>query len=1012
MSDFPYAARIAAALPAAADPQAAARGRERWAESAGRLAGGTPEQVAQAQAMRAALDDAAVSAVFAALFGGSPFLSGIIQRRPDDFLRLVAEGPEALLDTVRAELDGPARRLTDSAPLMATLRLAKRRVALLTALADIAGDWPLARITGVLSDFAARALSVSTAHLLAQAAGRGLIELPDPANPEAGSGYVVIAMGKMGAGELNYSSDIDLMVFYDQEVIAYRGPKTPKEFYVRLTRDLVRLMEERTADGYVFRTDLRLRPDPGSTAVAMSMEAAELYYEGFGQNWERAAMIKARAVAGDLAAGRAFLKRLRPFVWRKSLDFNAIQDIHSIKRQINAVKACGVVTVAGHNIKLGRGGIREVEFFAQTQQLIWGGREPRLQVPQTLGAIAALAERGLVDPPTAQSLDRCYHLLRRVEHRLQMIDDAQTQTLPKEPERLTHLARFLGYPDASAFAAELRDILCTVEAHYADLFEDAPSLSEDGNLVFTGSEDDPDTLATLAGLGFSNPASVAAVIRGWHHGRYRCLRSTKAREKLTELTPVLLRALGATSNPDGAFNRFDEFLKKLPAGVQIFALFAADPGLLGLLARIMGDAPRLADQLGRNPALVDCLIDPDLLAAPDTSVAALSGELALHLAQTSHFEEVLDRCRRWANDRRFQVGVLVLLARIDAETAGRALSALADAVLGALMPYVVEDLARSHGKVPGSEVAVLAMGKMGGLEMTATSDLDLIILYRADPECPGSDGRRPLSPGDWHIRLTQRFINAITALTAEGRLYEVDMRLRPSGNKGPLAVSLDAFERYNQADAWTWEHMALTRARVCLGPAGLAEAARQATARTLTRQRDPGRLVAEVAEMRARMAREHKGDDPWEVKHRRGGLIDIEFIAQYLQLRHAHAHPRVLAPNTLGALRKLADAGLLEAATAGRLIEAHRLWLAVQSVLRHCVEGRFEPGRASPGLVRTIVDSVALVQPEDPPADLDDLARRMDTAADAAYLIFQELIETPASQVSAPADPRTAGAGP
>ncbi|MEK7819610.1 MAG: bifunctional [glutamine synthetase] adenylyltransferase/[glutamine synthetase]-adenylyl-L-tyrosine phosphorylase, partial [Pseudomonadota bacterium] len=605
-----------------------------------------------------------------------------------------------------------------------------------------------------------------------------------------------------------------------------------------------------TADGYVFRTDLRLRPDPGATPLALSTLAAETYYESLGQNWERAAMIKARAVAGDAEAGAAFLARLRPFVWRKHLDFAAIQDIHSIKRQINARRGGATIAVAGHNIKLGRGGIREIEFFVQTQQLIRGGREPRLRTSATLEGLEQLAALGLIETEAAAELKAAYEFLRRVEHRLQMTADEQTQTLPEGEDGLRALALFLGFADAAAFAAELVGHLRAVETRYARLFEDQPTLAAGdgvaGNLVFTGVEADPETLKTLAGLGFRHTEMVHAAVRGWHHGRYRAMRSTRAREMLTELMPALLGALARTPDPDAAFLRFDAFLARLPSGIQIFSLLQSNPHLLALLAEIMGGAPRLAEHLSQRPAVIDAMVAPGFLDTPPDA-AELAAELERHLAPIRHIEEALDVSRRWAHDRQFQIGAQLLRGLIAPAPAAAVLSDIAQVAINALFPRIEADFALQHGRFGGETLAVVAMGKLGGREMTPSSDLDLIFIYEVPAGMDASDGAKPLPPSQYFARLSQRLINSLTALTAEGRLYEVDMRLRPSGNKGPLAVALDGFVRYQEEEAWTWEHMALARARAVAGPAGLRDRVTQAIRRVLARPRDPARLFKDAA---------------------------------------------------------------------------------------------------------------------------------------------------------------------
>lgn len=975
-------------LPKVGNADRAQRGFERWRELAERQ-----DDPAIATFMRDLETDPASRSLLAAVFGNSPYLSHSLLREVPFLQRLLSDGADttfaALLDCIIVEGDA----LPDMAGVMRCLRLGKRRAALLIALADITGVWSLAQVTGALSAFADAALGVATRHLLRLAAARGDIPLVHSDDPERDSGLVIIGMGKLGAGELNYSSDIDLVVLYDEDRIQYTGRKSVKECLVKLTLDLVKIMEERTVDGYVFRTDLRLRPDPGATPPAISMAAAEIYYEGFGQNWERAAFIKARQVAGDRQAGAAFFKFLRPFIWRKHLDFAAIQDIHSIKRQINAHRGHHAIAVAGHNIKLGRGGIREIEFFAQTQQLIWGGRQPEMRGAATCDSLKALAAAGHIGETVADQLIDAYEYLRRLEHRLQMIDDKQTQVLPLDPAQLAELAAFMGYDEPEAFAAELRRKLETVERHYARLFEDAPSLSGTGNLVFTGGENDPETLRTIADMGFLNAGAVCSQIRGWHHGRVRATRSTRAREMLTELTPALLTALATTADPDAAFVKFDEFLSRLPAGVPLFSLFYSNPGLLDLVAEVMGDAPRLAGHLSRNPALLDSVLSQDFFD-PLPPAGDLGADLDRMLADARDYQEVLDGCRRWTNDRKFQIGIQTLRGRLPPEAAAAALSDVADTVIGRLHPRVEEEFARAHGRIPGAGVAIIAMGKMGGREMTATSDLDLIIIYDVPPGVEQSDGAKPLLPGVYFARLTQRLLNAITAKTGEGALYEVDMRLRPSGHAGPIASSLEAFERYHDEMAWTWEHMALTRARVVGGPAALAERVAQVIRRTLCRPRDPDRLLRDVAEMRARMAKEHRADSLWEVKHVRGGLVDIEFLAQWLMLRHAHDHPGILATNTGAMLDGLGRHGLLPAGDAKLLRLALNLWSAVQTMLRLTVEGRFAEDTAPDGLKQKLATAAGL-------PDFPALRQRMAAYAAEVQSLFTTMIDEPAERLAA-----------
>ena len=964
-----------------ADSALADVARTRWRERATDL----DDEVLKSAAL-ALVEDPDAGPLLTTVFGSSPFLTECLLAEIPFSLRLAEKGPEVGLAEALAEI-APLGAEEDQTTLMAALRRARRKAALAIALADIAGLWPVEKVTRALSDLAEAALQATVDHLLRRLRATGKVPLPEGEPPSAGAGLFVLAMGKLGSRELNYSSDIDLMVFYDETTPGFAEVDDLQQRFVRLVRDMVKILSERTAEGYVFRVDLRLRPDPGATPVAISVGAAEVYYESLGQNWERAAMIKGRPVAGDIAAGRRFMAHLKPFVWRKHLDFAAIRDIHSIKRQIHAAKGGADIAVAGHNVKLGRGGIREIEFFAQTQQLIWGGRDPSLRLRPTIEAMNALVASGHVTRDAADDLADAYRTLRTVEHRLQMIADEQTQTLPEDAAGLERLAAFLGYPDADAFGAAITKVLKRVERRYARLFEEAPSLSGPGNLVFTGTEDDPGTIETLTRLGYRDASMVCATVRGWHHGRYRATRSERARQILTELMPALLEALARTSDADGAFLRFDAFLKALPAGVQVFSLLHQNPRLLALLSEVMGSAPHLAEALGNRPTRLEAVLTPGAMAPPP-GVDALKAELDHALEDADGYEAVLDLTRRWAEDRKFALGLRVLSGDSDADQLATAITDIAEAVVDRLAERTGRLLIDAHGRVPDAGMAVLALGKLGSREMNIGSDLDMIFVYDA-PVDLDSDGVKPLQAGLYFGRWSQRLIAGLTVRTAEGSLYEVDMRLRPSGNKGPIASNLDGFVRYQMTEAWTWEHMALTRARPIAGPKTLMDTAAAAVRKILTSPRDPRKLLADVADMRQRMAKEHPETSPWKVKHRPGGMVDIEFIAQYLQLLHAPRTPDVLAANTTDALGRLAEAGAIDRADADRLIEAMALWRRLQGFLRVTTGGDFDPKTASEGVRNALVKAGGA-------PDLDALTAKVDATAGWVRDFYRRLIDEPA----------------
>jgi len=989
MSEFDLLA-VLGPLPAAHDPEAAARAAARLLDAAR-----SEDDPSVAAGVAALLERDAGNRLIAAIGGNSPFLAQCLAREPAFLIELATTPPDRLLDHIFADLPPPQAEET---AIMAALRLAKRRTALLTGIADMGGLWPLHKVTGALSRLAETATQLAVRHMLLRLAAAGDIRLRDRGDPARGSGLCVFGMGKLGAAELNYSSDIDLIVLYDQEVVRYTGRKDPQDAFVRLVRGMVRILQERTADGYVFRTDLRLRPDPTVMPVAISMEAAENYYESLGQNWERAALIKARCIAGDMAAGQSFLERIAPFIWRKNLDFAAIDDIHSIKRQIHAARGHAEVTVPGHNIKVGRGGIREIEFFAQTQQLILGGRIRSLRAPATCAALLTLVREGRPARRVAGELIAAYEFLRKLEHRLQMIEDEQTQTLPVDRARLRHVATFMGYDDVAAFETDLRGVLERVQGHYARLFETAPELgSGGGSLVFTGTEDDPETLNTLRAMGYEDVSMVAGRVRGWHHGRIRATRSARARELLTALMPHLLRALAHTASPDDAFRRFDEFLEKLPTGVQLFSLFYNNPNLLEVVAEIMGSAPLLAERLSRNAGLFDAVITNDIMQPlPDRK--ALAADLKAYLKTARDYQDVLDFTRRFANDRRFMAGVQALRRAIDIRGQGVALSDIADAVLGNLLDAVGAEFSKAHGKVKGGGMAILGLGKLGAREMTFGSDLDLIFVYDNPAGAEQSGGKSPLPVSVYFARLSQRIINALTAMTGEGVLYEVDMRLRPSGNKGPVAVHLDGMAEYQRKEAWTWEHMALTRARVLAGPKPLARRIETLLREVLTAPRDPVKLLVDVVEMHNRLTREHGDTGLWNIKHAKGGLVDAEFITQYHLLLNAAAHPAILTGNTVDAFRNLGKAGVLAPPLAARLAEDAQFMSTLQGLLRLCYDTRRGQTDFPPGLRRLLAKAGGV----DDFADLEDKLGAVQKRVAKSYHTLVEAVAAPHLGASPP----------
>jgi glutamate-ammonia-ligase adenylyltransferase len=943
------------------------------------------DKAAAARAHEGLGGDPVVEAAWAALapvFGASPYLTSLCRRDPPRLARLLRADPdarlEALLVEARAFADEP-----DHAAALKGLRHAKAELHLLTALSDLGGLWDLDKVTGALTRFADASLHAAFALAARQEAERG--RLRPPADPSAGPvpGLFCLALGKHGAFELNYSSDIDISFFYEPEAMPVADGIEPQTLALKITQAVAAILQDRTPDGYVFRVDLRLRPDPSSTPAAVPVEAALDYYESVGQNWERAAMIKARAAGGDLARGRAFIAELQPFIWRKTLDFAAIADIHSIKRQIHVHKVDERLAAKGANLKLGHGGIREIEFYVQTQQLIVGGRDPSLRGSRTLEALDALAAAGHVSRKAADELTSAYKDLRALEHRAQMIADDQTHILPEADDQRARIAALWGYASLARFDAAVGRILKRVNGRYGELFaEDEPLSSRFGSLVFTGVEDDPETLATLARMGFSKPSQVSATIRAWHHGRIPATRTARGRELFTRLAPRFLEAAEATGAADAAFNRFADFFAGLTSGVQIQSLFLAQPKLFELVVEVLALAPQLAATLARRPAALDALLDASFFAPLDAEEAAEA--VAAALAQADGFEEAMDAARRLHREQAFRVGVQVMSGSADAEEAGAAFAALADAYIRALAPAALAEAERLGGAFPG-EAAVLALGKAGSREMTARSDLDLMTLYEAAGPDAMSE-KKGWGAETFYARFTQRLVAALSAPTAEGELYTVDLQLRPSGTAGPVAVSLGAFERYYRSEAETWEFLALTRARVvwATSPA-FARRAEAAIEAALRLPRSPSTTAQDVLDMRQLMADERPPSGFWDLKLSAGGLVDVEFAAQFLQIAHA-ASGGPLVAHTGEALRALREAKLGPAKPLEALERAWRLQQNLSQVMKVALGDEADPA-GEPSQLQAILARAGGAR------DLSSLKAKLDRSRKSARAAFEAVVK-------------------
>ncbi|MEM9969023.1 MAG: glutamine-synthetase adenylyltransferase [Pseudomonadota bacterium] len=895
--------------------------------------------------------------VVLASVSAAPYLMRLLEREHHWFSR-AAIHPKNALDEICANLGAAPH--TD---LSSTLRQAKRKVALMTAIADLGGAWDLEEVTNALSTFADAACDAALRAALAPIIGQGKFGQVFGSDQTGTAGMVVLAMGKMGARELNYSSDIDLICLFDdsqfgpEDLLAVRGA------FVKAVRKMTAILSDITEEGYVFRTDLRLRPDPAVTPVCLSMSAAERYYEALGRTWERAAYIKARPAAGDLSAGERFLSGLGPFIWRRHLDFAAIQDAHDMRLAIRAHKGlAGPITLPGHNMKLGRGGIREIEFFTQTRQLIAGGRDPTLRAKGTVEGLNALSAAGWIPDSTAQTLADHYRAHRVVEHRLQMVRDAQTHTLPKTDIEFERLAALMDR-DLIPLQTELQERLRQVHELTEAFFITDPPVAK-------------------ASRALPEHAFDAKIIAGWRH--YPALRSPRAITLFDQLKPELLQRLSAAARPDEALLAFDGFLSGLPAGVQFFSLLQANPSLTDLVIDVVTTSPALARYLSRNAGVFDAVIGGDFFSDwPGKETLAV--QLHCALAAEQDYEAQLDATRRWAKEWHFRIGVHLLLGVIKPSDAGRQYADLAQAVLMTLWPLVIAQFAERHGAPPGEGAVIVGMGSLGAGQMTATSDLDLLVIYDAAGQ-ETSNGPRPLSTRQYYARLTQAMITAMTAPMAQGKLYDIDMRLRPSGNQGPVATSLVSFEQYQQKEAWVWEHLALTRAHVIAGPHSLVQRVTEVISDILARTSDMIHVCDQVADMRRRIAAAKAPEGPFDAKIGPGRLQEIELIAQAGALLAGHVSHH--APD---GLRHAAQIGLLNSETATTLTRAYEMCWSLQCAARLLSTTAVQPTALGQAGIQFLTRAAGV-------ADLDTLAAKMLQIYAASERVIDAALTTKGTQ--------------
>lgn len=853
------------------------------------------------------------------IFGYSPHLSSALGKEFSFFYSLIQNGFESTWLAEICRVKTALAHENDTLRLMDELRISKRRIGLLVAIADITDSWSLELVMSKLSDFADLALQLAIQHLWSQEKAKGKIRNLS-ASPQ---GLIILAVGKLGGRELNYSSDIDLVLFYDETVV--KGPK-PHELpglFIRLTRQLIRIMSEPTAQGYVFRTDLRLRPD--ATPVIVSRSSAEVYYTSLGRTWERAVFIKARPVAGDIDAGQQFLDLLRPFLWRYHPDFSALDDIHEIKQRIHAHRGHHIVTIDGHDLKIGRGGIRDIEFIVQTRQLLFGGRQPQLRFPQTIHLLEALTSHHHLTAQAASELTNAYRLLRWLEHRLQMIDDQQTHRLPPNEPELERFAQFCGYHSLKTFRHQLLEHLNLVAQHYSSLFEPNTSATAVNWQALSPDE----SHQKLQHLGFDNPAKAHELISNWSKGRYRATRSSRARTLINALSYDLVAACSRFPSAQLSLEALDQLLGNLPSGVQFLSLLDNNRPLVAFFIEMIRLSPQLAHYLTQQPQLLASALQNNFLTRlPDAS--QLKKTLQNQLVDADDFQDKALAWRRWATEQRFQLGVLLLRRLITSEAANRQLLNIATILLNELFDHVQQEFTDRHGRFERSAVVLLGLGDLGSQQMSLHSHLDFMLLYDADeiPLDSLSDGLHPLGLAPYYGRLTTRLLTALTTPTADtGALYQVDITPRPSGSKGPLALHFDSFVRYHDqsSDFAAWDHLLLSQARPVLGDQELAVTLTETIHHILTRPRNPAQQQALLQLAHNLRPPLTEYPHPWRLEVSRALVGAVNNITRYLRLKHAHTYPQLLNVSTPTALYELAQIGLLTSVVAAELSDAYQL---------------------------------------------------------------------------------------
>jgi glutamate-ammonia-ligase adenylyltransferase len=881
------------------------------------------------------------------VFAASQFAAGFAETQPREMAELLHSGRlaraaddgelEALL---RARLHPEGEAGLDDATLLRGLRVFRRRESLRLAWRDIAGGVAVDEILAEQTALADACIRVALEHVEAHLRQRHGVPRDRAGKAQQ---LLVLGMGKLGGGELNFASDIDLIFVYGaQGETDGARPLDNGDFFTRVGQQLIHALQQQTVDGMAYRVDMRLRPFGDSGPLVMHLDQLEQYLVTQAREWERFALVKARPVAGDAATSEAVAALLRPFVFRRYLDFGAFEALrdlkHRLERQVERKGLHG-------NIKYARGGIREIEFIGQAFQLIRGGREPRLRQRRLLAVLVALAELGELAPETVTALRSAYRYLRRLENRLQAWSDARTHALPHDPTARARIAWVMGASDWAGLERELDGHTSRVHECFAHVFNlpeaSAGQASDHERLARVwegelGAEDGDDA---LAGAGFGQPQEARErLARLRHSTRYRTLSAT-ARARLDRLMPLLLVDIGATEAPERTLARLLTLLEAVARRSVYLSLLAEHAAARRRLVELCSASPWIADFVTRHPILLDELIDPaSLFEPPDRASVAAAIETGLAGVADDDLEGQMDRLRHIKQVNVLRVAAVDITGRLPLMRVSDRLTWIAEAVLEAAHRLVYHQTVARFGRPLAAfeegerepAFGIVAYGKLGGFELGYGSDLDLVFLHEGGTD-RGTDGARSVDNATFFARLAQRLVHFLNTPTPAGTLYEIDTRLRPNGSAGLLVSTLPAFEQYQQDAAWTWEHQALVRARMVVGPTPLIDTFDAIRSRVLRQRRDRGATAETVAAMRDRMVRElaQGNGTRFDIKQDRGGVADIEFMVQYGVLVGAcETPPLVDYTDNIRLLEALAEAGELEADAAAVLTDAYRAFRA------------------------------------------------------------------------------------